>query len=186
MVVSDGFCICDVKGASGMAFETRAVLIGHRGQGLLAGYARPQPPDGAAVNELGGFGGQVHGQAWITHEQNVRATHRDHRPQIWISSSTKVILCPTGQLVCFNRVPAVLRNPAAQFGNSACRPANVTPQIRRRVRQQFLDCDQVAVNQSTSVIGTEKVFGADMGCSLRQDHRQHVRVHRRLHEQRAR
>jgi len=186
VILRDGFGLCDVEGASRMADETRAVVIGHRGQGLLAANARPQPPDGASVNELGGLGGQVHGQGWITNEQDVRAAHRDHRPQNRISSSTKVILCPSGQLVRFNRVPAVLGDPAAQFGNSACRTANVATQIRRRVGEQFLDRDQVAINQSARVIRTEKVFGADVGLPLRQYHRQHIRVHRRLHEQRTR
>jgi hypothetical protein len=186
VIVCDGFCICDVQGAGRVADETRAVVIGYRGQGLLAGNARPQPPDGASVNEPGGFGGQVHGEGRIAHEQDVRAAHRDHRPQNRISNSTKVILCPSGQLVRFDRVPTVLGDPAAQFGNSACRTANVATQKRWCVRHQFLDSDQVTINQSASVIRTEKVFSPNVGRSLRQNHRQHVSAHRRLHEQRTR
>ena len=157
-------------------------MIGHRGQCLLAGNARPQPPDAAAVNELSGFGGQFHSQGWVTREQDVRAAHRDHRAQSRISA-TKVILRPAGELVRFDCVSAVLSDPATEFGDPARRTTDVATQIRRRVHDQFLYRDQVAINQGPGVIRPEKVFGADVGRSLRQDHGQHMRIYRRLHQQ---
>jgi len=56
-------------------------------------------------------------------------------------STTKVILCPAGQQVGFSRVAAVLGDPTTQFGDPACRAANIATQVRRRVGEQFLDRD---------------------------------------------
>ena len=54
----DGFCSCNVQGAGRVVDETGAVVIGHRGEGLLTSNARRQPSNGPSLNELGGL-------AWI-------------------------------------------------------------------------------------------------------------------------
>jgi hypothetical protein len=52
VIVCDGFCSCNVQGAGRAVDETGAVVIGHRGEGLLTSNARRQPSDGPSLNEL--------------------------------------------------------------------------------------------------------------------------------------
>jgi hypothetical protein len=94
-----------------------------------------------------------------------------------------VILCPPGELVGFDWVAAVLSDPTTQFGDPARGTSDVATQIRRRVHDQFFYRGQVAIDQGASVIRPEKVFGADVGRSLGQYHRQDMRVYRRLYQQ---
>ena len=99
--------------------------------------------------------------------------------------SPKMIVGPHRQLVSFDAVSTVLGDPAPQFGNPSRCTTDFVAELRWGDADQFLDCCQVPVHEVAGVIGTEEVFSADMRRSLCQQHRQHVDVDWRLHQQRA-
>ncbi|SHV90127.1 Uncharacterised protein [Mycobacteroides abscessus subsp. abscessus] len=78
-VIGGGLDVAELKGLGGVPVKAPLVVIVQRGEGLLAGDAGRQPPCVAAVDELGGIGYEVDGQAGVAARENVRLPHQDHR-----------------------------------------------------------------------------------------------------------